>query len=46
VQRRPVRTNMANVLGGSYTVTGIRQWGLKRGLFLHGGRKGRAQRCG
>jgi len=33
-------TNRANVLGGSYAVTSIRQWRLNTGLFLHAGRVG------
>jgi len=35
VQQCRVHTNTANVLGGGYAVTGIMQWGLKRGLLLH-----------
>jgi len=34
------RTNRASVVGGSYAVTSIRQWGLRTGLFLHGGKDG------
>ena len=37
MQRCRVRTNRVNVLGGGYAVTGIRQWGLNKKLFLHGG---------
>jgi len=41
-------TNRASVLGNGYAVTGIRQWGLKTGLFLHAERGGEERRgeCG
>ena len=48
VQQCRVHTNRTSVLGNGYAVTGIRQWGLKTGLFLHAGRGGEERRgeCG